>query len=68
MGDHLPRPWHGAQEVSDKPEAVDAFAKARVDIARGMGLLPVDAKVTLNDFSQQWLATLNVRQSTRANP
>lgn len=50
-----------------KPEAVDALAKARVDIARGMGLLPVDAKVTLNDYSLQWLATLQVRQSTRAN-
>jgi len=50
-----------------RTQAVDELAKARVDIARGLGLLPVDAKITLAAYSEQWLATLQVRPSTRSN-
>ena len=45
----------------------DELAKARVDIARGQGLLPVDAKISVTDYTEQWLATLQVRPSTRAD-
>ena len=55
------------RRFATKQLAVDALSKVRVDIARGMGLLPVDAKITLAEYSKQWLATLQVRPSTRAN-
>ena len=32
-----------------------------------MGLLPVDAKISVADYTEQWLTTLQVRPSTRAN-
>ena len=50
-----------------RAQAVDELAKARVDIARGQGLLPVDAKISVADYTEQWLTTLQVRPSTRAN-
>jgi integrase len=49
-----------------RAQAVDELAKARVDIARGQGLLPVDAKISVADYTKQWLTTLPVRPSTRA--
>ncbi|MDT7539905.1 MAG: hypothetical protein QOI82_3490 [Actinomycetota bacterium] len=55
------------RRFATKQQAVDALSKIRVDIARGMGLLPVDAKITMTEYSQQWLSTLQVRPSTRAN-
>jgi hypothetical protein len=51
----------------NRQQAVDELAKARVDIARGMGLLPVDAKITVAQYAEQWLATLQEGPSTRAN-
>ncbi len=50
-----------------RAQAVDELAKARVDIPRGQGLLPVDAKISVADYTEQWLTTLQVRPSTRAN-
>jgi integrase len=55
------------RRFATKQQAVDALSRIRVDIARGMGLLPVDAKITVADYSVQWLATLQVRPSTRSN-
>jgi len=50
-----------------KQQAVDELAKVRVDIARGLGLLPVDAKTTVAQYAEQWKATLQVRPSTLMN-
>jgi integrase len=55
------------RRFATKAQAVDELAKVRVDIARGMGLLPVDAKISVADYAEQWLTTLQVRPSTRAN-
>lgn len=55
------------RRYATRQQANDALSKIRVDIARGMGLLPVDAKITMAEYSHQWLATLQVRDSTRAN-
>lgn len=50
-----------------RSQAVQELARARVDIARGRGLLPVDTKVSVEQYVGQWVATLQVRPSTRAN-
>jgi integrase len=55
------------RRFATRKQAVDELAKARVDIARGLGLLPVDAKTTVAQYAEQWMATLQVRPSTRAN-
>jgi integrase len=55
------------RRFATRQQAVDELAKVRVAIARGLGLLPVDAKTTVTQYAEQWLATLQVRPSTRAN-
>ena len=39
-----------------RAQAVDELAKARVDVARGQGLLPVDAKISVADDTERRLA------------
>jgi hypothetical protein len=51
------------RRLATRKQAVDELAKARVDIARGLGLLPVDAKATVAKYVEQWMATLQVRHS-----
>jgi integrase len=55
------------RRFATRQQAVDELAKVRVDIARGLGLLPVDAKTTVAQYAEQWMATLQVRVSTRVN-
>ena len=50
-----------------RAQAVDELARARVDITCGQGLLAVDAKISVADYTEQWLTTLQVRPSTGAN-
>jgi hypothetical protein len=48
------------RRFATRAQAVDELAKARVDIARGQGLLPVDATISVADYAEQGLATLQL--------
>ena len=49
-----------------KKQAADALAQARVDNARGTAILPAESRVTVSAYADRWMATLQVRPSTRA--